>query len=382
MRHPATILVLGFSVACTGPSNAGTGEGRWPAVAEWTMLDLAHPDNYAHPDLPAPYRDPAVEAIDNARNHPITDAGATLGRVLFFDSHLSVDDRTACASCHLPAWGFTDTAAFSTGHAGARLTRRTMRLANARWYAGPGFFWDRRAPTLEAQATMPIVHPDEMGWDADHGGLDALVTKLAALPYYPELFAWAWGDREITVGRVQRSLAMYVRSIVAVRSRWDAGYAQVYDPTLPDRGLSRDVPGLTTQENLGRSLFMRTHAEGGFGCASCHVPPTFSLDATAKSNGITQHETVVFKAPSLKNVALTGPYMHNGRFPRLALAVAFYGGFFNDGPALDDRLRGPGGSQLHTPMSGEQREALTAFLRTLTDTTLRHDPRFDTPFRR
>lgn len=381
MRRPASVLALALSAACTGPSNVAEGAGHWPAVAEWTTLDLAHPDNYADPGLPAPYRDPAVQALDNSRDDPITDAGATLGRALFFDRHLSVDDRLACASCHLPTYGFTDTVAFSVGHAGTHLTRRTMRLANARWYDGPGFFWDRRAPTLEDQATQPIQHPDEMGWDSAHGGLEALLVKMQALPYYPELFAWAWGDRAITVERIRRSLAMYVRSIVAVRSRWDDGYTQVYDPDAPDKGLLRDVPTLDARENLGRHLFIATQDAGGFGCARCHVPPTFSLSADSRSNGITQHETVIFKAPSLKNVALAGPYMHNGRFPRLELAVAFYGGFFNDGPALDDRLRAPDGGQLRQPMSAKQREAITAFLRTLTDTTMRHDPRYASPFR-
>lgn len=375
---PAALATL---AACAGPSIPNQVDRSWPAVAEWTTLDLAHPDNYARPELPAPYHDPAVVAIDNSHDHPITDEGATLGRVLFFDTHLSVDDRIACASCHLPEAGFTDTAALSIGHNGTRLTLRTMRLANARWYAGPGFFWDRRAPTLEAQSTQPVVHSDEMGWDAAHGGLDALIDKLRTLPYYAELFEYAWGDREITTDRLQRSVAMYVRSIIAVRSRWDIGYAKVYDANLPDKGLGRDLPGLGTEENLGRSLFMRSRDDGGFGCASCHVPPTFSLSADSKSNGITQHETVIFKAPSLKNVALAGPYMHNGRFPKLELAVAFYGGFFNDGPALDDRLRGPDGGQLRQPMSGEQRKALTAFLRTLTDTISLQDRRYSDPFR-
>jgi cytochrome c peroxidase len=383
MRHFPAPLLLAFVTGCTtGPaSDDGPAADAWPAVAEWTTLDLAHPDNYATPDLPAPYLDPAVGALDNSRADPITDAGATLGRVLFFDPRLSITDSISCASCHLPAYGFTDTVQFSGGHAGALLAVRTMRLANARWYAGPGFLWDRRAPTLEAQATQPMTHPLEMGWDPAHGGLDALLVKMQRLPYYPELFRWAWGSDEVTTERIRRSLAMYVRSIIAVRSRWDEGYAEVYDPDAPDKGLLRDLPTLDARENLGRRLFIATQEEGGFGCARCHVPPTFSLAADSRSNGITLNETVIFKAPSLKNVGLTGPYMHNGRFRLLDEVVAFYGGFLNPGPALDERLTAADGGQATLQIPVDQRRAVAAFLRTLSDTTTLADTRYRTPFR-
>jgi cytochrome c peroxidase len=367
------------SLVDSGPEPASTPAA--PGVAAWTTLDLAHLDNYAHPDLPPQYRDPDVDALDNARTAPITDAGATLGRVLFFDKRLSVNGTIACAGCHIPSLGFTDSARFSTGLDGGPMPVHTMRLANARWYAGPGFFWDRRAPTIEAQTTQPIASATEMGWDSTHGGLDGLLTRMGTLPYYPELFAFVYGDSAITVDRLQRALAMYVRSMLAVRSRWDVGYAQNYDPSLPDKGLLADVPGLTVQQNLGRSLFIRSRDQGGFGCAQCHLPPTFSLIANSKSNGITPNETTIFKAPSLKNVAVTGPYMHNGRFNQLELVIAFYGGFTNPGPALDDRLKEPDGSQLQLHITAEQREAVAAFLGTLTDSTLLTDPRFTSPFR-
>lgn len=369
-----------LTVACSDSPMAP--EVPWPAVEEWTTLDLTRPDNYANPDLPAPYQDPSVVALDNSQADPITDAGATLGRVLFFDPRLSITDSISCASCHLPAYGFTDTMPFSIGHAGTPLTVRTMRLANARWYAGPGFLWDRHAPTLEAQATQPMTHPLEMGWDPAHGGLDALLRKMQRLPYYPELFRWAWGSDDITAERIARSLAMYVRSIVAVRSRWDVGYAQVYDPDAPDKGLLLDVPTLTVEENRGRALFMAPIDAGGLGCAGCHVPPTFALAADARSNGLGAGETTVFKAPSLKNVGLTGPYMHNGMLTSLPLVVAFYDGFTRPGPSLDPRLVPPGGGQLRFGLSAADREAVAAFLASLTDSSLPEDPRFSAPFRR
>jgi cytochrome c peroxidase len=378
---------------CTGPgalalatSTLGlltlAGCGGTSAVEEWTTLDLGHLDNYASLSLPAPYRDAAVVALDNSAGAPITDAGATLGRVLFFDPRLSVNQRISCASCHLPSHGFTDSVQYSRGHDGTALPLRTMRLVNARWYAGPGFFWDRRAPSLEAQVTAPIVHRHEMGWVPSTGGLDTLFARLRNLPYYPPLFTLAWGDDDITRERVERALAMYVRSIVAVDSRWDRAYAAVYTDTLPDRGLSLDLPGFTPQENRGRALFVQSRADGGFGCASCHVPPTFALDPAALGNGITPDEPTVFKAPSLKNVAQAGHYMHDGRFPRLDLVAAFYADFVAPGPAVDPRLRNPDGSQVRLRATQAQTEAIAAFLATLTDTTLVHDSRFQDPFRK
>lgn len=373
------LLLLLTVIACSGPSSPPVP--AWPAVTAWTTLDLHHLDNYAAPELPAPYLHQAVADIDNSRTAPITDTLATLGRVLFFDPRLSVSGTISCATCHLPRAGFADTAAFSRGHAGVSVAVRTMRLGNARWYGGPGFLWDRRATTLEAQALQPLVHPVEMGWDAGAGGLSALRARMASTPYYPELFIFAFGDSSITDARMAQALAAYVRSIIAVRSRWDAGYAQVFDSGAPDQGLLLDVPTLDARENLGRRLFIAPRDEGGLGCASCHVPPTFSLAADALNNGLRAGETVLFKSPSLKNVALTGPYMHNGMLASLMLVVAFYDGFTQPGPTLDPRLVGPGGTQLRFDLTQAEREAVVAFLHTLTDTTWLGDPRFRSPFR-
>lgn len=360
---------------------ATLGCGSPPVSREWTTLDPEHPLDYARPDLPPHYRDPAVTALDNTRLLPVSNRVAALGHVLFFDRSLSVDRTVRCASCHLPTHGFADTARFSRGHRGEVLTVRTMRLVNARWYAGPGFFWDRRVPTLEAQATHPITNAMEMGWDDAHGGLDALLARLASRPYYPELVSAAFGDAAITRDRLERALAAYVRSIVAVDSRWDREYAAVHDPALPDKGLDRDLPGFTPQENEGRALFIRSREAGGFGCASCHVPPTFALDPMARGNGLEPDAATIFKAPSLKNVAQAGPWMHDGRMPRLDLVVAFYADFVNPGPVLDARLRNPDGSQIRLHATQAQTEAIAAFLATLTDTTLAHDPRYRDPFR-
>lgn len=353
-----------------------------PAIAAALTIDPANLPNYATPTLPAHYAGLIGGPNDNGRSAPVTDAGATLGRVLFHDRQLSINGTKSCASCHAQASGFSDPATFSSGFAGGVTTAHSMRLANARFWTPGTFFWDRRAATLEAQATEPIINPVEMGFDAAHGGLDSLVHKLQGLAYYPELFRLAFGDATISAARLQLAVAQYVRSIVSASSRWDSGYAQVFDPGLPDRGVNTPIPTFTAQENRGRQLFFTPPPQGGAGCAGCHVAPTYALAANSQSNGLDAGETRIFKAPSLKDVGVTGPYMHDGRFATLDAVVTFYDNGVQNGPALDQRLRGPGGGPLRLGLNQADRAALVAFLRTLTDTQLAVDAKFSDPFRR
>jgi cytochrome c peroxidase len=256
-----------------------------------------------------------------------------------------------------------------------------MRLGNVRYWQPGNMFWDRRAATLEAQATQPIQHPVEMGFDASNGGLAALLTKMQGLAYYPELFAFAFGDAAITEDRIQRALAQFQRGMVSVNSRWDSGFAQVYSPALPDRGRDSDIATFTVQENRGRHLFMAGPQQGGLACAGCHVPPTFALAANARSNGLDAGETVLFKSPSLKSVGLSSAFMHDGRFSSLEQVVEHYNSGVRDGPALDNRLRTPDGRPRVLNLAEADKAALAAFLRTLDDGVLAADPRFSSPFR-
>lgn len=375
------LCLCALAAGCAAPIDGARAAGT--AVTDYLLIDPERLDNFATPELPPHYRDPAVTALDNSARRPVTDAGATLGRVLFFDRHLSINDSLACASCHHPALGFGDTARFSLGHDGkTRTSRHSMRLANARYYDGPGFFWDRRAPTLEAQVLDVITNSVELGFDAAHGGPDSLAAKLRRLPWYPPLFALAFGDSAVTISRLQQSLAQFVRSIVSSDSKWDRGYAQVYDPARPREALLQGFPNFTAAENRGQEIFMRSRVEGGAGCGSCHVPPTFSMSATAMSNGMDLGETVIFKAPSLKNVALSPPYTHGGRLASPLQVAAYYNRFVQPGPALDPRLQGEHGTQLDLGLSMVDQLAVAAFLRTLTDSALLADPRFQDPFKR
>ncbi len=342
-------------------------------------IDLANLPNYAAPVLPA-YYDASVLADDNTpASNRATNAAATLGRVLFYDRQLSVNNTVSCASCHQQAHGFGDPRRFSLGFARGATTAHAMRLGNVRWYAPGSMFWDKRAASLEAQATQPIQHPVEMGFDAAAGGLPALFARLQALPYYPSLFTAAFGDASVTEDRVQRALAQFQRAMVATNSRWDAGYAANYNPALPDDGLGAPIAGFTPQEERGRQLFIQGRGQGGLACAACHVPPTFALAANSRSNGLDAGETTVFKSPSLKSVSRSGAFMHDGRFSSLEQVVEHYNSGVQDGPALDNRLQA-GNAPRRLNLTEADKTALVAFLRTLDDTALPADPKFASPF--
>jgi cytochrome c peroxidase len=271
---------------------------------------------------------------------------------------------------------------FSNGISSAATTDfHAMRLGNLRYWQPGSTFWDRRAASVEAQASHPFHSLVEMGWGGAAGGFDALTRKMGATGYYPDLFTWAFGSSTISEPRIQQALAQFVRAMISSSSRWDTGYAQVFSPTTANRALDVDLPNFTRQENRGRQLFMTRVGQRGAGCSSCHLPPTFALAANARSNGLDAGEKRLFKAPSLRSVGLTGPYMHDGRFATLAEVVDFYDHGIQEGPALDSRLR-RGRRPQRLNLSAADRTALVAFLMTLTDRALTTDARFSDPFRR
>ncbi len=306
---------------------------------------------------------------------------AALGRVLFYDKQLSFNAAVSCASCHHQNQGFGDSVRFSVGFDGVgTTTMHAMRLANLRYFASGTMFWDKRAASLETQSTLPIQHPVEMGFDATHGGMPALLQRMQTLPYYPELFLSAFGNASITEERMQQSLAMFMRAMVSTNSRWDDAYAQVFDPSLADKGVNKPLPGFTDQENRGRELFMAPRANGGQACAACHQPPSFALGG-AGHNGLDAGETRRFKSPSLKNAAQSAAFMHDGRFSTLEEVVEHYSSGVQDGPGLDARLKGADGAPLKPNLSQADKDALVAFMRTLSDPALAADARFASPFK-
>ena len=371
-----------------GGGGGGTNSGNtYPNVAAVTTLNLDAAQNYAAPTLLAHY-DASVLATNNQTNTNLTsDKGATLGRVLFNDVNLSFNGTKSCASCHQQSNGFVDQNQFSTGFAGGSTTAHAMRLGNAAFYQGDNMFWNKRATSLEDQATDPIQDATEMGFDATHGGFSALVTKMQNLPYYPELFTWVFGDNTINETRIQNALAQFQRSMISANSKWDRAYAVVYAANgnvNSAQNFGRSLAGnnipaddrFTASEDNGRDLFMRAPNNGGKGCAGCHQPPTFSLDRNSRSNGLDLNETVIFKSPSLKNVALSGRFMHDGRFSTLEQVLNHYATGVQAGTARDNRL--PVGG---IAMTLQEQADIVAFMKTLTDTSLNTDTRFSSPFK-
>lgn len=315
--------------------------------------------------LPVHYASGVVAATDNAGANPITDAGATLGRVLFYDPRLSANDRRSCADCHHQSLAFGDTARLSVGFNGGLTGRHSMALANARYYARGRFFWDERAPTLEAQVVTPIQDATEMGMT-----LDALEVKLAATSYYPALFTAAFGTPVVTRDRVASALAQFVRSMVSAGSRYDQAFAGGGAPNLAV---------LTAQEQQGELLFRARR------CDACHSTPAQVSD-NVHNNGLDATITDVgagggrFKAPSLRNVGVRGRFMHDGRFSSLAEVVEFYSSGVQGSPNLDGRLTAPGGAPIRANFTSVEKDAMVAFLNALTDTAFLTDPRFASPF--
>ena len=358
-------------------ASAGPPLSLSPAAASVLALDPRQlPDYKAW--LPPHYANVAENTPAGTRDDPVV---AALGRVLFHDRQLSFASTVSCASCHKQDQGFGDAARFSTGFDGVgKTTAHAMRLANLRFFAAGTMFWDKRAASLEAQSTLPVQHPVEMGFDAAHGGIAALVQRMQSLPYYPELFFAAWGDPAITEERMQQALAAFMRGMVSTHSRWDEAFAQVFDPSLPDKGVNKPLPGFTDEENRGRELFMAPRAAGGQACAACHQPPSFALGGSG-SNGLDAGEARRMKSTSLKNVALSSSFMHDGRFSSLEEVVEHYSSGVQDGPALDARLKGPDGAPLKPNLSPQDKAALVAFMKTLSDPVLGADTRFASPFR-
>ena len=347
-----------------------------------TMPSLpATPFHYANPGLPAYLTTPMINGQNTTPvNNPVTDHGATLGRVLFYDVNLSANNTKACASCHQQAFAFSDPDQFSLGFDGERTTRNSMSLINAAYYPNGRYFWDERAASAEAQASRPIVNPVEMGLT-----MPKLVAKLQTVSYYPQLFKNAFGTTIIDSAGIVRALAQFVRSTVSYRTKYDDGRAAF--PPNQNPGMV-GFANYTAGENLGRQLFF-----GRGNCAQCHGTETFTspgarnngLDLVYADNGVgtvtgNPGQNGQYKSPSLRGIAQSAPYMHDGRFTTLEQVVEHYNSQVKAHPNLSPQLRGPNGMPRVLNLNAAEKAALVAFLKTLTDTGIATDEKFANPF--
>lgn len=361
------------------PSDSGGKHDRHDQRSDMPNLPATHLDyvTYADTNLPTHFLSGPNSAIgeDNTpANNPISNAGATLGRVLFYDNALSANDAVSCASCHKQSDGFSDDAVLSEGFQGGLTGRHSMSLANSRFYQSGKFFWDERADTLEDQVLMPIQDSVEMGMT-----LEDLVVKLSSIDYYQELFTDAFGDPTITSERIALSLAQFVRAMVSYQSEFDTALATANNPNDLSHVLSAD-------EEAGRRLFELPPPQGGFGCAGCHATVAqvtdrafnIGLDSNTPDEGAGNGE---FKVPSLRNIEVSAPYMHDGRFATLAEVIEHYNSGVQDHPNLAQQLRHPATNQpVRLNMSNQEKQQLEAFLNTLTDDVFLNSDLFSDPF--
>ncbi|MGB1283856.1 MAG: cytochrome-c peroxidase, partial [Polaribacter sp.] len=296
--------------------------------------------------------------------------------VLFYDKQLSANNTVSCASCHDQSKGFSDDVTLSIGFNGGQTGRNSMGLANAKYYDNGRFFWDERASTLEEQVVLPIQDAVEMGLT-----LNELETKLQDDDYYRILFRRTFGDETVTRQRVSLALAQFVRSMVSYESKYDAGLAQTNNPQA-------NFPNFTASENLGKNLFFSNRTR----CSDCHDTNSFvgdrarnnGLDAVLTDLGVggvtgNNNDRGEFKVPSLRNIQLTAPYMHDGRFATLTEVINHYDTGVQNSADLDNRLRqGNGVRRLN--LNNQERQGLIDFLNTLTDNNFIADEKFADPF--
>lgn len=379
-------ILSGGLFACT--EYRSTEEEIEEEVDDIVILDSTFDDilelpetayNYANPPLPDHFSDRQLNDEDNTPGfNPVTDDGATLGRVLFYDTKLSANNTIACASCHTQEDGFADTRQFSVGFEGGLTGRNSMGLSNAKYYENGSFFWDERASSLEEQTLMPIQDHIEMGLT-----LEELQAKVQGEEYYQYLFQKAYGDTEVTSERIAFALSQFIRSMISYQSKYDEGLV------LTNGDEDDNFSNFSALENLGKNLFMSNRTD----CSNCHATSSFvgdrarnnGLDATTTDRGLgaTTGDTDddgKFKTNSLRNIALTTPYMHDGRFETLEEVIEHYNSGIQNHPNLDNRLSGRNNQPTRMNLSDQEKQALVAFLNTLTDPSFISDEKFSDPF--
>ena len=388
MKKLAALGLLAVLIACSDTNDTTIPSETTTDLSDYFTIDFDNLPNYTNQNTPS------YITKDNTNSNDITNMGATLGRVLFYDKNLSSDNTISCASCHQQAHAFSDLNTASNGVNGTT-ARHSMRLINVRFANEVQFFWDERATTLEQQTTMPIKDHAEMGFSGENGdpNFDDLITKLNALPYYPILFNNAFGSENITETAIQNALAQFLRSIESFDTKYDEGRAQVTNNNDP-------FPNFSAAENNGKLIFSTppnfdtngNRISGGLGCNTCHNAPEFDIDPNSLSNGIIdiigsaeQDETVI-RSPTLRDLfkpdgSANGGFMHSAISTDILAVIDHYDSGISNTPNLDPRLTGgPGGNGQNLQMTTTEKENLIAFLKTLSGTDVYTNEKWSNPF--
>lgn len=380
-KNNFTILAITLVMVCITVSNCKKESKFIEDEKPIWYDDLAVPVipyNYENPALPSYFYSRQIVFADNTpADNPTTDWGATLGRVLFYDKRLSINNTISCSSCHQQEFGFSDTARFSKGFNHGLTGRHSMGLVNAKYYSSGKFFWDERASSLEDQVLQPIEDAIEMGMT-----IDSVINKLQNIDYYPELFAKAFGDNQIDSIRLAKALSQFVRSLVSYQSKFDEGRRRA-------DSFTQEFTNFTPSENRGKTIFT---SKGNLTCSGCHITDVFIGD-NPRNNGIdisvdsgvgaitnNPMDLFAFKTPSLKNIAVRPPYMNNGMFSSLEAVIDHYSDNIADHAFLDPHFRGPNGQVNQFNLTAQEKTDLINFLKTLTDEKMLKDKKFSDPF--
>lgn len=311
------------------------------------------------------------------KDNPMTKEAVQLGRTLFYEERLSSNNNISCATCHQQNLAFTDGKPFSVGVDGTLTKRNSMSLANLLWVRN--FFWDGRSGTLEEQTIVPLTDPHEMGQS-----LEASSQKLQQTKTYPALFKQAFGSSEVTGERIAKAIAQFERTLISANSKYDQYLRGEYVPS--------------EEELNGMALFTDSPQPlrniRGANCAHCHgTPKTFmelfhnnGLDSVHVDLG---RETLTkqaidrgrFRIPTLRNIALTAPYMHDGRFETLEEVLDHYSEHVVQSetlsPFISDATNQLEGSGLQLNL--QEKRDIISFLHMLTDEDFIHNPEFSDP---
>lgn len=388
MRRLLFILLLLIFTACSKDSTDNSPNETGIDLSDYFSINFNLLPNYTDQYIPV-----YITKDNTPTNNPITNEGATLGRVLFYDKNLSTNNSVSCASCHKQAFAFSDNNTVSTGINGTT-PRHSMRLINSRFSNETKFFWDERVNSLEEQTTTPIQDHTEMGFSGENGDLNFsdLIVKLKSTEYYPELFTLAYGNSEINETKIQNALSQFVRSIQSFDSKYDEGRILVNNDNQP-------FPNYTAQENQGKNLFLQppvfdntgSRISGGIGCAGCHQAPEFDIDPNSLNNGTigtasgTGTDLTITRAPSLRDVikqdgTANSAFMHIGASNNIMTVLNHYDNINTAGNNnLDPRLRPNGiGQQLN--LTQNEKNAVIAFIKTLAGTNVYTDSKWSDPF--
>jgi len=348
------LLVLFIAVSCSSNDDTGTGYTPTPYTIEIPPIFASK--------LPPP-------SLSNT--NPLTEEGVALGRLLFFEKKLSGDGSQSCASCHSPQFAFTDDTAFSEGIDGISGSRNSMPIFNAAWNFENTFFWDGRSTSLEDQALEPVVNPIEM-----HNTWPQAAASLQETTNYPLLFEQAFGTSTIDSILIVKAIAQFERTLISGNSKFD-------------RFLLGEEP-LTEAEENGLAIFMdETRGD----CFHCHGDPNNPLwtDNVFHNNGLDAiitdkglggitgdpREDGLFKSPSLRNLAFTAPYMHDGRFATLDEVINHYSEGLVYSETIDPLMKTVAEGGVH--LTDDEKADLKAFLLSLSDPSFISNPNFQNP---